>query len=54
MSYTLPKLPYAYDDLEPFIDARTMEIHHTKHHQGYVDKLNAVLEKYPAVASPPT
>ncbi|OGI69144.1 hypothetical protein A3A09_02270 [Candidatus Nomurabacteria bacterium RIFCSPLOWO2_01_FULL_42_20] len=51
MSYTLPKLPYAYDDLEPFIDARTMEIHHTKHHQGYVDKLNAVLEKYPAVAS---
>lgn len=46
MTYTLPKLPYAYDALEPHIDARTMEIHHTKHHQGYVDKLNKALEKY--------
>lgn len=47
MKHTLPKLPYAYNALEPFIDARTMEIHHTKHHQSYVDKLNAALEKYP-------
>jgi len=37
-------LPYAYDALEPYIDAKTMEIHHTKHHQAYVDKLNAALE----------
>ncbi len=43
--YTLPKLPYGYDALEPHIDARTMEIHHTKHHQTYTDKLNAALEK---------
>ncbi len=42
--HTLPKLNYEYDALEPFIDARTMEIHHTKHHQTYVDKLNAALE----------
>ena len=40
--FTLPKLPYAYNALEPFIDAKTMEIHYTKHHQAYVDKLNAV------------
>lgn len=40
MSFTLPKLDYAYDALESNIDARTMEIHHTKHHQGYVNKLN--------------
>jgi Fe-Mn family superoxide dismutase len=45
--HTLPKLPFAYDALEPHIDARTMEIHYTKHHQTYVDKLNAALEKYP-------
>lgn len=44
--YTLPPLPYPYDALEPFIDKQTMEIHHTKHHQGYVDKLNKALENY--------
>jgi len=44
MIYQLPDLPYAYDALEPHIDARTMEIHHTKHHAGYVGKLNAALE----------
>ena len=44
MSHTLPELPYSYDALEPFFDARTMEIHHTKHHQTYVDKLNAALD----------
>ena len=44
MVYTLPKLDYSYDALEPAIDARTMQIHHTKHHQTYVDKLNAALE----------
>lgn len=44
MKHTLPELGYAYDALEPFIDTRTMEIHHTKHHQTYVDKLNGALE----------
>lgn len=44
MSHQLPDLPYDYSALEPYIDARTMEIHHTKHHQGYVDKLNTALE----------
>ena len=43
MTHTLPELSYSYDALEPFIDARTMEIHHTKHHQTYVDKLNAAI-----------
>ena len=43
--YTLPEMPYAYDALEPHIDARTMEIHHTKHHQKYTDAFNAAFEK---------
>jgi len=47
MAFTLAALPYAYDALEPHIDARTMEIHHTKHHQAYVNNLNAALEKAP-------
>ncbi|MDC6387997.1 superoxide dismutase [Maribacter sp. PR1] len=44
MAFQLPNLPYAYDALEPHIDARTMEIHHTKHHNGYTTKLNAAIE----------
>ena len=44
MPYSLPTLPYAYDALEPHIDAQTMEIHHSKHHQTYVNNLNAALE----------
>jgi len=44
MAHKLPELGYAYDALEPYIDAKTMEIHYTKHHQTYVDKLNAALE----------
>lgn len=47
MPYTLPALPYAYDALEPHIDARTMEIHHSKHHQTYINNLNATLEGTP-------
>jgi superoxide dismutase, Fe-Mn family len=47
MTYELPKLGYAYDALEPFIDARTMEIHYSKHHNAYVTNLNAALEKHP-------
>ena len=50
MKYELPKLSYAYNALEPYIDAETMQIHHGKHHQFYVDKLNAALEKYPELA----
>jgi Fe-Mn family superoxide dismutase len=44
MSHQLPELSYAYTALEPYIDAKTMEIHHTKHHKAYIDKLNAALE----------
>ena len=44
MAFQLPNLPYAYDALEPHIDARTMEIHHTKHHNGYTTKLNGAIE----------
>ncbi len=47
MAFTLPDLPYDYDALEPHIDERTMRIHHTKHHQGYTNKLNNALEGYP-------
>lgn len=47
MKLELPKLPYNYDALEPFIDAKTMEIHHTKHHQAYLNKLNEALAKHP-------
>lgn len=49
--YQLPKILYSYDALEPHIDAKTMEIHHTKHHQGYTDKMNAVLKNYPDLQS---
>jgi Fe-Mn family superoxide dismutase len=51
MAYELPALPYDYDALEPHIDAQTMEIHHTKHHQTYITKLNGALEGHPDLAS---
>ena len=51
MAHTLPPLPYALDALEPHIDAKTMEIHHGKHHQAYVNNLNAALEKHPELQS---
>ncbi len=47
MAHELPPLPYGFDALEPHIDKRTMEIHHGKHHAGYVSKLNAAIEKHP-------
>jgi superoxide dismutase, Fe-Mn family len=50
MAYELPKLPYAYDALEPHIDARTMEIHHTKHHQTYITNVNNALKDHPDLA----
>lgn len=49
MKFTLPELPYKFDALEPWIDAKTMEVHYTKHHQAYTDKLNAALEKHPEI-----
>ncbi len=51
MSHTLPKLPYAYDALEPYFDAKTMEIHHSKHHQTYITKLDAALQGHPGLES---
>ena len=48
--FTLPKLPYAYDALEPYIDAQTMQIHHDKHHQAYVDNLNKAVASDPALS----
>jgi len=51
MAFELPSLPYSYDALEPHIDARTMEIHHGKHHNGYTNKLNAALEGHPGLQS---
>jgi len=51
MAFTLPPLPYDFAALEPHIDARTMEIHHGKHHQTYVNNLNAAIEKAPDLAS---
>ncbi|OBU03183.1 superoxide dismutase [Mn] [Morganella psychrotolerans] len=50
MSYVLPALPYAYDALEPHFDKMTMEIHHTKHHQTYVNNTNTALEAFPDMA----
>ena len=52
MPYTLPQLPYAYNALEPHFDARTMEIHHTKHHQAYINNVNAALEGSPLAGKP--
>lgn len=51
--YTLPTLPYAYSALEPYFDAKTMELHHTKHHQTYLDKCNDALANYPELAALP-
>ncbi|HOA11410.1 MAG TPA: superoxide dismutase, partial [Bacilli bacterium] len=48
MAFTLKPLPYAYDALEPYIDAKTMEVHHSKHHATYVANLNAALAKDPS------
>lgn len=49
MAIILPDLPYAYDALEPYIDAETMHLHHDKHHQAYVNNANAALEKHPEI-----
>ena len=53
MKYELPALPYAYNALEPYIDAKTMELHYSKHHQTYVNKLNEALDKHPEIADKP-
>ena len=49
MAIILPELPYAYDALEPYIDEETMHLHHDKHHQTYVNNVNAALEKHPEI-----
>jgi len=51
MAYELPKLPYAYDALAPHIDAKTMEIHYSKHHQAYITNANNLLKDQPSLAS---
>jgi superoxide dismutase, Fe-Mn family len=51
MAFTLPELPYGFDALEPYIDTATMQIHHGKHHQAYVNNLNAAIEKAPELAN---
>src|SRR5499426_612884 len=51
MAHSLPALPYPFDALEPHIDAKTMEIHHGKHHQAYVTNLNAAVDKHPELQS---
>lgn len=51
MAYTLPDLPYAYDALEPHIDTETMHLHHDKHHNAYVNNLNAAIEKHPELGN---
>lgn len=53
MAYTLPNLPYAHDALEPHIDVQTMQIHHGKHHQAYINNVNKALEAYPELAAKP-
>lgn len=50
MKHELPKLPYDYNALEPYVDEQTMNIHHTKHHQAYVNNLNAALDKHPELS----
>lgn len=53
MSFRVPELPYAYDALEPTISAEVMQLHHSKHHQAYVDKLNGAIEQYPELSERP-
>ncbi len=54
MAFELPPLPYAYDALEPYIDARTVELHYSKHHMTYLNNLNTALEKAPQFLSGPS
>ncbi len=53
MKYSLASLPYAYNALEPYIDSKTMELHHDKHQQAYIDGLNKALESYPELQNIP-